>query len=218
MLEPHTYGQGQFQELCWLKAVIPEISLVRRAQRVKRKNKLLRSTQHYYISNFDIVVSFGATEFKCYVEWKDKKVFEPSCANEINSLSTLSMQGKTQQGPVTPVWNDDPEVASAQTTSEMISNVYQGTNLGERDSSTTFHSMSSHSRRSTVSSVMTDDLESLPSLSPAYGYLQRDRERLPRLPQAQIAIPTGLPGAGDPIVKGAHGRQRDLTAYPQEEL
>ncbi|KAG8958550.1 hypothetical protein FRC03_009023, partial [Tulasnella sp. 419] len=77
----------QFEELCRVNAVIPESSYERRRSRVEGK------AGKYYVSNFEVVVSFGATEHKCYIEWKDEK-------------------GNIQRGPVTPIWNDGPMGAS----------------------------------------------------------------------------------------------------------
>ncbi|KAG8924409.1 hypothetical protein FRC02_010453 [Tulasnella sp. 418] len=73
----------QFQELCSFKVVIPESSFVRRKATGKNKE----SGKYYYVSNFDILVSFGATELKCFIEWNGKK-------------------GNTQRGPIAPIWND----------------------------------------------------------------------------------------------------------------
>ncbi|KAG8921031.1 hypothetical protein FRC02_000483 [Tulasnella sp. 418] len=83
---PHMEPSDQFQELCWFKAVIAETSLARRKAKVKNK----ASEKYYYVTNFNIVVSFGATEFKCFIEWKDDK-------------------GKTRTEPIIPIWNDSPD-------------------------------------------------------------------------------------------------------------
>ncbi|KAG8957671.1 hypothetical protein FRC03_009916 [Tulasnella sp. 419] len=85
----HTTRQDQFQEVCWFKATISENALVPIPQTASKRNALSRPTQHYYVSNFHIVLSFGATEFKCHIEWKDEN-------------------GAIQRGPVTPIWHDEP--------------------------------------------------------------------------------------------------------------
>ncbi|KAG8924410.1 hypothetical protein FRC02_010454 [Tulasnella sp. 418] len=45
--------------------------------------------KYYYVSNFYIAVSFGATEFKCSIEWKDE-------------------MGVPQRRAITPIWNGGP--------------------------------------------------------------------------------------------------------------
>ncbi|KAG8941184.1 hypothetical protein FRC03_004774, partial [Tulasnella sp. 419] len=74
----------RFQELCSFKAVIPETALVRGT---KKKRGWRQSPEYYYVSNLQIAVAFGATEFECYIEWRDKK-------------------GVTQRQPIIPIWND----------------------------------------------------------------------------------------------------------------
>ncbi|KAG8914071.1 hypothetical protein FRC02_005136 [Tulasnella sp. 418] len=160
----------QFQELCWFKAVIPETSLIRMSPGgKKRRKKLLQSNnaKDYYVSNFQVVVSFGETEFKCYIEWKDEK-------------------GRTQTGPISPIWNDDPfpsavdsryhdPAISAPRPYEVSSIVYAGSNLSEQDSS----SIMTLTASSNISTPTTVDFE-VPE-----PYMQRDRERPPRLPYQQ---------------------------------
>ncbi|KAG8922606.1 hypothetical protein FRC02_011742 [Tulasnella sp. 418] len=100
-------------------------------------------------------------EFKCYIEWNDEK-------------------GRTQKGPITPIWNVQLPSGvdslsrylelSARTSYEALSM----TNLSEQD----YSSIWSQSRLSLLS-ITTLDVE-----GPAPP-LQRDRERLPRLPQPQ---------------------------------
>ncbi|KAG8941894.1 hypothetical protein FRC03_003879, partial [Tulasnella sp. 419] len=79
-------SEERFKELCSFKAVIPETALVRGT---KKKRSWRQPPEYYYVSNLQIAVTFGATEFECYVEWKDKK-------------------GVTQRELVIPIWNDMP--------------------------------------------------------------------------------------------------------------
>ncbi|KAG8941613.1 hypothetical protein FRC03_004285 [Tulasnella sp. 419] len=161
-------SQERFHELCWFKVAIPETSL-RRAQKVKRRSALLRSTQYYYVSNFHIVVSFGAMEFKFHIEWRDE-------------------QGRTHRGSLTPIWNEFedhlPSAAdsrsrypdpSARMSYDALSIAHSGqTNFSEQD----YSSIWSQSRLSLLSITTLDVEGPVPPL-------QRDRERLPRLPQLQ---------------------------------
>ncbi|KAG8941318.1 hypothetical protein FRC03_004652 [Tulasnella sp. 419] len=74
----------QFYNICWFKVDVPDTSLVR----TKAKGKV--KERDYYVSNFDLVASLGATEFKCYIEWKDEK-------------------GGINRGYISPIWGDVSE-------------------------------------------------------------------------------------------------------------
>ncbi|KAG8944822.1 hypothetical protein FRC03_001909 [Tulasnella sp. 419] len=161
-------SEDQFHELCWFKATIPETFLVRTA---KKKRAWPRSTEYYYVSNFHIVVSFGATEFKCYIEWKDQT-------------------GKTQRGPITPVWNDDPLPLHSQTSlpTTFFPKHYSSSTLNVKEAS---HRTETNQAKSTLIQeqsqlgaqyVTMDTLQTIPH---ADGYLQQDRESPLRLPQPQ---------------------------------
>ncbi|KAG8952709.1 hypothetical protein FRC03_012018 [Tulasnella sp. 419] len=61
-----------FSGLCSLKATIPESCLVQ--QDVEGGIPLSFLPSHYYACKFDVVVTFGETELKGYLEWTDDKV------------------------------------------------------------------------------------------------------------------------------------------------
>ncbi|KAG8927204.1 hypothetical protein FRC02_008401 [Tulasnella sp. 418] len=75
----------QFQELCWFKVVIPESWY----EKIKPRLKDMVFGRHHYVSYFDVLASFGSTEFRCYIEWKDET-------------------GESQRRAITPIWNSVP--------------------------------------------------------------------------------------------------------------
>ncbi|KAG8920575.1 hypothetical protein FRC02_000826, partial [Tulasnella sp. 418] len=68
-----------FETLCSFSASIPASALI--------PGSRLGAIKPCWSCNFDAVVSFGTTEFKCKIEWKDS-------------------QGITQSGVAVPVWNE----------------------------------------------------------------------------------------------------------------
>ncbi|KAG8921552.1 hypothetical protein FRC02_000175, partial [Tulasnella sp. 418] len=86
---------------------VSEKALVPIPQTAPKRNALGRPTQHYYVSNFHIVLSLGATEFKCHIEWKDES-------------------GAIQRGPVTPIWHDEPSsMLSVRNSQEKVPHIKQ---------------------------------------------------------------------------------------------
>ncbi|KAG8952712.1 hypothetical protein FRC03_012021 [Tulasnella sp. 419] len=75
--------KDMFYEACMVKATIPKECLVRHARHAGPPPPFLPS--HYWTCTFAVVASFGATEFQCYIEWRDQ-------------------QGTLQRGPATSLW------------------------------------------------------------------------------------------------------------------
>ncbi|KAG8922303.1 hypothetical protein FRC02_011956 [Tulasnella sp. 418] len=74
-----------FRQLCTFKATIPETALILRERESSAEGD--PDITHYWDCSFDVSVSFGTTEFKCFIEWKDER-------------------GNRHRGDATAVWNE----------------------------------------------------------------------------------------------------------------